>query len=183
MRVFVSILAAVVLVVAAAPAPAAAQVRSWELLAGAAWENGSFSPPRDFITAACRDLTPGVGWTSAAPSKVKIDLKVFLARGDTTNPWFNSGVGRGGTTQECDLRKGYDTVSWEMPGPVDWANFPDHYIVVRAKPSRNTGFLAVNAANQWGSLIFGTGRYPGTQSPAAAAAAANLALDPDELGR
>lgn len=179
---------AVAVAVAAGAAPAEGQTlqttatpkatdRRFNLLPGAAWERQSDN--RDFLTVVCQDSTPGE-WARGANSVLQVDLKIML-RGaqDRPNPWIFTRHGTGGHTQTCDLRKGYDTITWEMAGPIDWDDWPNVVIVARAYPGKNPGFTI---GNPFGAAIWSPGAVPGTVEPAASTSS-SLALDMDELGR
>lgn len=147
--------------------------RLFTFLPGAVWED---SRNRDQLTVVCRDPTPGQ-WTRGESSVLNVDLKVMLGGpADQRAPWIFTRHGRGGETKTCDLRKGYDTITWEMPGPVDWNHWPNAVIVARAYPGKNPGFHG----GPTGAVVWGPAKeFPGIDRPTSV----DLALDFDEIGR
>ena len=158
----------------AAEAPTA---RLYNLLPGAAWED---SRGRDQVSYACQDLTPGV-WRTGQNSVLVAHLKIMLNGSAPDAAWFHSRR-KTNDPRYCDLRKGYDVVTWEMSGPIDWNHFPNAVIVARVYPDQNPGFRIANGAPKWGSAVWGN--FPtGATAPLGEPTVQELVLDPEELGR
>lgn len=177
--VFVAVFVGAVPAEAQSPRP-----RLFNLLPGAAWTDYSVDAVRgrSQISFACQDLTPGESWGGASDGSVlTVHLKVILSGVKGGSGWFHS-RNRQNEPKYCDLRKGYDVVTWEMPGPVDWNHFPNAIIVGRAYPDQNPGFRIANGASGLGSRVWRN--FPtGATAPVGGATDAELAADPGELER
>ena len=139
--------------------------RAWNLLSGHVWTDAN---GRQYLNAGCQNIDPQP-WGSLS-SKVTLDLKIFAAGGGS-NPWFatrrgDRGLG-GNSSQECDLGKGIDIKTWQLPSIPwgdGWETLPSLRIHIISDGNPAHLGVANNASQTWARLYFGNGGnpYPGT---------------------
>ena len=136
--------------------------RAWNLLSGHVWTAGG----RTYLNAGCQNIDPQP-W-GALSSTVRLQLKFYI-EGSSQTPFFDTrpyfNPGRRDDGLDCDLSKGIDIVTWELPPwPQGWENQVGLRMQLISR-NRNTPHLGVanNAGQTWGRLRFGNANpYPGT---------------------
>ena len=169
--VFVAVFVALAAVPAAAQTTGTASVgevdkRDWHLLSGHVWSDANGNT---YINAGCQNIDPQP-WGELERTTVNMDVKIMIG-GQTIfytkeGRYYDLSTPRR-ATQECDLGKGIDIVTWNLPVVTwgdGWENLPRLRIHIVSE--RNPAHLGVanNASQKWARLYFSNGGnpYPGT---------------------
>ena len=109
--------------------------RHFEFVKGALWWGAEPGDPRgrQYVTVGCRPTNPDLPWGNRN-SKVTVMLKIMFPgpdgryHGPEATTWYYA---RGTNARRCDLRKGIDTVTFALPGPVAASHWETARVVAR----------------------------------------------------
>lgn len=110
--------------------------RHFEFVQGALWWGAEPGDPRgrQYVTVGCRPTNADLPW-GTRNSKVTVMLKIMFpgpdGRYNGGNAWYYA---RGTDARRCDLRKGIDTVTFALPGPVAASQWETARVVARFHP-------------------------------------------------